>query len=96
MSMVATFAVLSGFRSLCVSSVVITTRFIVSIAAAVPAVLSRGIAVVWAIILMAPLVGPMAISVLFLAVALVGTSVLFTTTGGPGLGVLVGLLLAFH
>jgi hypothetical protein len=95
-SMMATFAVLSGFRSFRIPSVVITMRFIISIAVAVPSVLLWGIAVVWAIIVMALFVRPMAISVLVLAVVLVGMSVSLATTGGPGLGVLVGLLFAVH
>jgi hypothetical protein len=95
-SMMATFAVLSGVRSLRVPSVVITTRFIVSIAVTVPSVLSWGVAIVWAIILMAPLIRAMTISVLFLAVALIGTSVSITTARGPGLGFLIGLLFAVH
>ncbi len=92
----ATFAVLSGFRSLCIPSVVITARFIVSIAVAVPLVLAWGIAIVWAIILMVPLISAMTILVLFLVVMLIGTSVLITMAGGPSLGVLVGLLFAVH
>ena len=45
---------------------------------------------------MAPLVRAMTILVLFLAVALIGPSVLITTARGPGLAVLVGLLFAVH
>jgi len=94
--MMATFAVLSGFRSFCIPSVVITTSFIILIAVAVPSVLSWGVTVVWAIVLMTPLVRTMTILVLFLVVALIGMSVLITTARGPGLGVLLGLPFAFH
>jgi hypothetical protein len=92
-SMVTTFAILSGFRSLRVPSVVVVTMFVISMAIAVPSVLSWGFAIVWAIILIMPLVRTMVISILFLAVAAIGASVSIMAAGGPGVGVLVGLLL---
>jgi hypothetical protein len=95
-SMVTTFAVLSGFRSLRIPSVVVAMMFVISMAIVVPLVLSWGFTIVWAIILIMPLVRTMVMSILFLAVAAIGVSVSITVAGGPGVGTLIGLLLAVH
>ena len=92
---VATLAIL-GFCSLGVASVIMA-RFIVSIAILV--ILAWGITMVLAIILMAPLVRPISVSVFvvsFSMVNLVRGFVLVPTTRFLGLNIFFGLLLALH
>ena len=92
--MVATL-VIRDFRSLGVASVVMT-RLVVSLATAILAVLVWGIAMVLAIILMAPLMRPITISVSVVSVSmvdLVRESVPNLATRFLGLVVFLGLLL---
>ena len=93
--MVATLAIL-GFRSLGVA-LVVTARFIVSVV--ILAILAWGILMVLAIILMAPLVRPITISVFVVSVSMVdavGGCIPVPTTRFLGLIIFFGLLFALH
>ena len=93
--MVATLAIL-GFHSLGVTSVIMA-RFIVSVA--ILSILTWGIPMVLAIILMAPLVRMITVSVFVVSVSMVhavGGFVLVPMTRSLGLIIFFGLLFALH
>ena len=94
--MVASLTVLGGFRSLSVSSIVSTMRLVISVTFMVPSILVWGVAIVWAIVLMEPLIRPMTISVSVLAVPSVSVPVLVTVADAFGCGLFLGLLFAAH
>ena len=94
--MVATFTVLGGFRSLGISSVVSTTSLIISMTVAVLSILVWWIAIVRAIVLIAPLIRPITISVSVLLVTLVSVPVPVTVASVLCLCVFLGPLFAIH
>jgi hypothetical protein len=94
--MVATFTVLGGFRSLGISLVISMMRLVILMMVAVLSILVWWIAIESVIVLIAPLIRPITISVSVLAVMSISVPVPVTATSVLSLGIFLGLLFAIH